>query len=553
MKTIIQKILLSTTFVIVCGACSIKNDIPNPLLDGSFTDLQVEGQCDAQGNKSTQAEIDKSARTVQLYVDDTVNPALLRITRINVTNDAAIVAPQAQCNNFNAFPTKGFDALSELDENADTRMDFSQSAQFILRTYQDYSWTVQVQQVIKREVILQNQVGDAVIDPVNRNIVVYVAQEQDLSQVKFTTFKPQGTNCTVVPNPTEMESVDCTQPQTYQIAGAWEELSEQWTLYVYHSSDDQPDNSDVVARTTSCIVSGSIQQGKTPVVEYKKESESDWQQLDTQHIQISGTKYTATLPGLTASTAYLFRVSIDGVTGSEQSFTTAPATSLTDGSMDVWHKTDKLYNPWSQGGTSFWDTGNRGATTVGESNTVPTDDTATGNGQAALLESKWVVLKFAGGNIFTGSYVKTDGTNGILNFGRPFSGFPEKLRFSYKYTPTTINKIGTDHPNLEYLKGRTDSCHIYIALVQRDEPYEIRTRASELKLFDKNDKDIIAYAELIQGKQVDSYTAIELPLEYRDNRTPNQIVIVATSSKYADYFTGGVGSKLWLDNLELVY
>lgn len=259
------------------------------------------------------------------------------------------------------------------------------------------------------------------------------------------------------------------------------------------------------------------------------------------------------MPNLTPATNYAYRVTINNVTGDEQSFTTAPATALTDGSMDNWHQVEKLWNPWSASGSSFWDTGNRGATTVGESNTVPTDDTATGSGKAALLESKWVVIKFAGGNIFSGTYVKTDGTNGVLNFGRPFSGFPEKLSFSYKYSPAVIDKIGNDHSQPEYLKGRPDSCHIYVALAQRDEPYEIRTRAAELKLFDKNDKDIIAYAELIQGKPVDTYTTVELPLEYRDNRIPNYLVIVATNSKYADYFTGGVGSKLWLDNFELIY
>ena len=31
------------------------------------------------------------------------------------------------------------------------------------------------------------------------------------------------------------------------------------------------------------------------------------------------------------------------------------------------------------------------------------------------------------------------------------------------------------------------------------------------------------------------------------------IIIVAAASKYGDYFIGGVGSTLWLDEMELVY
>ena len=66
----------------------------------------------------------------------------------------------------------------------------------------------------------------------------------------------------------------------------------------------------------------------------------------------------------------------------------------------------------------FWDTGNKGATTLGSSNTIPTGDTSNGTGKAAKLESRFVgvagIGKFAAGNIFAGSYVRTDGTNGVL-------------------------------------------------------------------------------------------------------------------------------------------
>ena len=161
-------------------------------------------------------------------------------------------------------------------------------------------------------------------------------------------------------------------------------------------------------------------------------------------------------------------------------------------------------------------------------------------------------MKLAAGNIFTGSYVKTDGTNGVLSFGRSFTTFPTKLRINYKYTSATIDKIGEDA--LEYLKGKPDSCHIYIALTDWDQPLEIRTRPSERQLFDKNDSHVIAYAEYISGNSDSQYQQKDLVLDYRyDNRTPKYILIVASASKYGDYFTGGVGSKLLIDNFELIY
>jgi hypothetical protein len=34
---------------------------------------------------------------------------------------------------------------------------------------------------------------------------------------------------------------------------------------------------------------------------------------------------------------------------------------------------------------------------------------------------------------------------------------------------------------------------------------------------------------------------------------PTHILVVASSSKYGDFFTGGVGSTMVLDNMKLIY
>ena len=73
-------------------------------------------------------------------------------------------------------------------------------------------------------------------------------------------------------------------------------------------------------------------------------------------------------------------------------------------------------------------------------------------------------------------------------------------------------------------------------------------------MFNKNDANIIAYGEFISGQSTSAYQQITIPLEYRAlNRTPRYLVIVCAASKYGDYFIGGVGSTLWLDEMELVY
>ncbi|MGN0308990.1 MAG: PCMD domain-containing protein [Bacteroides sp.] len=533
-------------------SCAIENDIPYPIVDGSVTAIEMEGQCDAEGNSSTQATINKESRTVQLYVDDTVDLTKARIKRLSVSNGATIQIDSAFCYNPAKFPTTGWENLDQLAISADTRINCSRDVRFTLSTYQDYDWTLRVQRIVKRNIVMENQIGNAVIDPDNRVAVVYVSSKQPLNQIAVSTFDLGGPHGTVVPDPTTSPTYDFSEPATFFVQNGWEEVSYRWTVYVYAKEEEQGGSASAFARATQALLNGSVQSGKSVSIDYRTQNSSQWLVLSPSAITTAGTSFSATLSGLKPATTYVYRVSIGGVAGEEQQFTTAPATQLTDGSLDNWHAVDKLWNPWAQGGTSYWDTGNKGATTVGNSNSVPTDDTATGSGQAALLESKWIVLKFAAGNIFTGTYVKTVGTNGVLNFGREFSSFPTKLRFSYKCAPVVIDKVGEE--SLEYLKGRMDTCHVYTALGDWDEPVEIRTRPSERKLLDRKDPNMIAFGEMMVGKTVDNWTTAEITYDYRSlTRTPRYIIVVASASKYGDYFTGGVGTKMWVDNFELVY
>lgn len=549
--SVIYKCFTSLSLLSLWTGC-IKNDIPYPIVDGSILSIEVEGQCDASGNASTQATINKNKRTVSLYIDDTSDLRKLRIKKLTVSNNAELIIDSAACNNYHKFPNGGFESLDDLVTSADTRVDFSQPVNFILRTYQDYAWTVSVEQVLNREIVLENQIGKAVIDDENRNVVIYVAEGQPLDKIQVSTFNLGGLNGTVLPDPTASETFDFSRPVELYVSMGYEEVGYKWTIFVYHAEGSTATTVNSFPMTKQLELWGDIQNGKIPVIEYKKMSDSNWQTLSSSAVNISGTSYTATINGLTPATNYQYRVSVDGMQGTTQTFITTPATPLTDADFDNWHQNDKLWNPWSSSGNSFWDTGNRGATTVGNSNSVPTDDTCNGSGQAALLESKWIVLKFAAGNIFTGSYVKTTGTNGVLSFGREFSAFPTKLRVNYKCEVTEVNRCGDD--DYEWLKGRPDTCHIYIALTDWDEPLEIRTRPSERQLFDKNESKVIAYGELLKGETVTNWTQVDIPLTYRySKRTPRYILVVASASKYGDFFTGGEGTKLWIDNFELIY
>ena len=56
------------------------------------------------------------------------------------------------------------------------------------------------------------------------------------------------------------------------------------------------------------------------------------------------------------------------------------------------------------------------------------------------------------------------------------------------------------------------------------------------------------------GENVSTYQDFTLELDYRTtSRKPKYIIIVASASKYGDYFTGGSGSELIIDEFSLEY
>lgn len=536
------------------ASCAIENDIPYPIIESVIESMVVEGQRGAESTAFTDAVIDKKARTVTLYVNDSVDISNLKITRLKITADAELLPDSAACKDYDKFPRTGFASLDSIPLSSNTQMNFSKPVNFTLRTYQDYVWKVTASQIIQRDIEVDGLVK-SVVDESSRSVILYVGADQDLKNLNVSKMNLGGEFGKVSPDPTKIK--DYSSPVELNVQHSWEKEAGvwyKWTVYVYHDDSGESGSADVFPMVSRAYLKGSVQSGKTPVVEYKKQGDSDWTSVPSSDMTVSGTSFSAVISGLEGSTTYTYRVSVDGVAGSEKSFTTVAAVVLENGSMEEWSQEDgKRWNPWAADASPFWGTGNKGSAIVPSVGniTAPTDESI--SGKAAYLESKWALIKLAAGNLFTGDF-DLDGMNGLLHFGRPFTSFPMALRLYYKYTSVPIDKIGDNVGDLVNLKGEPDSCHIYIALADKSAPYEIRNNPNKRQLFDKNDKNIIAYGEFVSGTSTSAYKQITIPLEYRaTNRTPKYIIIVASSSKYGDYYIGGVGSKLWLDEMELVY
>ena len=533
----------------------IENDIPYPYQAGDILSMEVEGQRGDLDGMNSSAVINKENRTVSLFVNDSVQLENLKITRLSISPEASLVLNAENCVDYDNFPKKGFASLDSLSRTSNTRMDFSKPVKMTLQTYQEYEWTVSVTQLIERVIDIENMVR-YVIDADSRKAVIYVSSSQPLTNLKVNKMDLGGVYGKIWPDP--LAITDYSKQQTFVVyQHGNEENGAKWDVFVFHTEEENTVSAGAFPMTTKAYITGTATSSSSkPVVEYKKNTDASWSALSSSAVIMTNRNFSAELSGLSAATTYQYRVTDGDQISAEQTFTTTRAIPLTDASFDNWSQdasNSALWYPWASGATPFWDTGNKGATTIGSSNTVSTTETCNGSGLAAKLESKYILIKFAAGSIFTGSYVRTDGTNGVLSFGQEFSAFPSKLRINYKYTSAEIDRIG-DSDLLSHLKGKPDTCNIYIALTDWDEPFTIKTRPSERSLFDKNDSHVIGYAEFTSATSTSSYQQLDLPIVYRyTNRTPKYILVVATSSKYGDYFTGGTGSTLLVDNFALIY
>ena len=255
-------------------------------------------------------------------------------------------------------------------------------------------------------------------------------------------------------------------------------------------------------------------------------------------------------------------------------FTTEEQIALYNGNFEDWygHANGGFFNTttwfacsqeyYTANGGSYWDSSNPGTTqdagavvninpTQGNSNVVHTR-----GGKSAELKSQYKV-KFAAASLYTGSFGGLVGMDGAkINFGQLFVSRPIALRGWFQYAPVNVTHVGKNQPAGTITKGDPDVCSIYIALAK--EAYTVNNTNISTFIKFKEDNNIIAYGELPVKECVSTNGAwkeFTIDLEYKTQEKPDNmyIIVVASASKYGDYFTGGDGSILYVDDFELIY
>lgn len=303
--------------------------------------------------------------------------------------------------------------------------------------------------------------------------------------------------------------------------------------------------------------------------EYKKADAEEWQTIPANY---NSEKFTATLTGLTPATQYTYRLAYEksGNTyaSEEVPFTTETTTELHNGNLDTWSQSGSTLYPGSSSEagntTCFWNTSNPGTSqglgaiggAVNPTQGV-TSPVHTPGGKAAELKSTVKAGVFAAASLYTGSFngLVVSSMSANMEFGKPFTSRPSALHGFYKYTPAVINTVDRIPDGVSIIKDETmDQCAIFIALATKS--FQFNNKKEEEYIDYANDPAIIAYGELPSGAATsgDNYTEFTIPLIYKSlTEKPTHIIIVCSASKYGDYMTGGEGSTMYVDDLELLY
>lgn len=315
-------------------------------------------------------------------------------------------------------------------------------------------------------------------------------------------------------------------------------------------------------------VTGTL--ASTPKFQYRvKGSGSSWTTVDAD---LTESTFSKEITGLTPGTTYEYQA-MDGTQASTVTceFTTETTFQPENASFEAVSDSSSIILIHGTGQSTWWDTGNHGSSTMNKNVTTPDTSVKHSGNQSLLLSSQFVGIgiigKFAAGNLFAGKYLDTEGTDGVLGWGRPCTSRPKALKVYVRYEPATVDNGGDYIAN-----GATDQGIIYVAIGDwagqeangGTWSFVVRTKkASSLFSTEKgtySGDGIIAYGEKTFEEAYNdggNMKELTINLDY-DNfggnqRKPTSIIIVASASKYGDYFQGGDGSKMWLDDMELIY
>ncbi len=274
-----------------------------------------------------------------------------------------------------------------------------------------------------------------------------------------------------------------------------------------------------------------------------------------------------------AGRKYEYSLMINGnLVGTSNYFSTPTGNQIPNGDMEQWSQSGNTYYPGVSANDKYWDTGNKGTTTVGDTgNNLTSKSTDVRSGTkgsySAFLDSKVVMGKFGAGNIFVGNFGKVVITSlsATVYFGQPFTfnAKPKGVRMWVKYNCGSIDNVGSVGK-----KGDPDLTKIFCCVCNWNSAWCVDSDKADATTFSPSMENIRnctdgRYSGVLYTAYFDTNTSnnewheLYIPFEKiegaDDSKGANYLVLTATCSGYGDYFTGSSDSWMYIDDIELVY
>ena len=541
MKREILGIAVVATMLASTGC--IHNDIPYPVVKLEITAIEANGTVGA-------CRIDNAANTVVIPLDERTDIRNVEITGITFSERAH-------------YPEE-FEPIVGNAGDAVLTFDMRTPKYVMLSLYQDYEWTIMAEQNIERTFKIKGQMGVAEFDVENCTATAYIRDDYDLGNVEIETLKLGPREITEM-SPAAEELKDFRSVRFVDVT--YHERTEQWSLFVI-PKEIAVEILEVTEGARVAWVRASGIADTQMGFRYRREGDEEWTEVPSEWITVDGGNISARLRHLATQTTYQVVAYADENVSEPSTFTTTDVFLLPNSGFEEWHFSSKnVYFPYLEGDTPFWGTGNEGSAITGVNISTPVSNDLRPDTEgefAAQLKSANAsvmgIAKFAAGNIYTGSYAGTIGTNGLVDFGRPYTLRPTGFRFWVKYIQGNVNCVPKNNKSPK-VEGDPDEGIVYVALGDWDaatyggtaeSPYRVNT-SDVGSFFTSQNPHIIAYGERLFDASVSEWTEMEIELEYRSSRRPTHIVIVCTASRFGDYFVGSSDSIMWVDDVELLY
>lgn len=553
---------------LVCSC--IDSNVPPPDVPGEILKFEVEGQLGL-------ATINQARRTVEVALGEAVDAGNVRILRLEVTEGGSC------------------------DVTAGGAVDLSSPKKVIVKTVSGYEWTISATQNIEYRFAIEGQVGVSQFEMHSRSVFAYLPVGADMTRVKITQIKlwPEMEGVTVAPDVKAGDVVSFTASggaqRLREIEVSYRDVKQTWRIYVTESNTVF-ETIDPFARKVHLSAFG--QDEESCGFEYRPAGATEWTRVPDYMVTSGQDGYfSATLTGLSPETEYEVRAFSGESTSGAEGFATCGETPLPGGGFEEWHKgkddrkkddpglrSVEAWNPWPEGGvweeTRWWDTGNKGVAFIDKTNggnSLPDEGAGcpdNPDGTAAKLQTRWAMVKAAGGNIYFGEFGEMYGIDATCHLGHNWRDKPTKLKGWFKYLPQPVDEIVTDHYlqhpwglSKEEWLGSPDSLHVCVALwadpAGRNIPFTVNTKLDSFVDFSRDKPGVIAYGAFASPQKQESWARFEIDIEYFETGElpPNtQLYLLVTASKSCNYYiagtgrkTGGVGSLMYVDELKLVY